>query len=320
MAIQMSPTRSKCRYCRYWGEEDCLTFMLQLTMTQVIFGFGLTALLTIAFSTPIMLVAGFNWLASHLAIKSRLNPAELQKWKRVLTQLILGLSDQQLLTGIAILIVGFTESCTISSFHFWVVFDLAWFSSVTHLVSLRTLQDYLSDHHRFRDLRVFLMLANYAMLLVAAILTFRNYDQRTHNCPVRCAFDHIRKRPNFPVSGTYLAQMILLTIGLIWALVPLYLKKSTSKMRKRLLEGPSGDVEAQPSTPKKIMLMIGAPPSFIVWTLLAIMWGLGVARLKKDRQWTRGEENRWGFGQVLPILLLVLPFFTVVEVLQGIDS
>lgn len=296
--------------------------MLQLIMTQVVSGFGVTALLTIVLSIPIMLVSGFNWLASHLAIKSRLHPDEHQKWKSVLTQLILGLSDQQLLTGIAILIVGFTKSCTLSSFHFWVVFDLAWFSSVTHLISLRTLQDYLRDRRRFRDLRVFLMLANYAMLLVAAILTFRNYNQRTHNCPIRCAFDHIRKRPNFPISGQYLAQMILLTIGFIWALVPLYLKESTSKKRKSMLEeGRSSDAEAtRPSTPKKIILMICAPPSFIVWVMLAIMWGLGAARLKTDRSWTTGEEKRWGFGQVLPILLLVLPFFTVVEVWKGMDS
>ena len=65
-----------------------------------------------------------------------------------------------------------------------------------------------------------------------------------------------------------------------------------------------------------ILLMLYAPPSAIVWLNLVSMWGMGATRLVEDRRWSVDAENEWGFGQVLPLLLLVLPFFTVTEVAQ----
>jgi hypothetical protein len=65
------------------------------------------------------------------------------------------------------------------------------------------------------------------------------------------------------------------------------------------------------------LVFLFAPPSAIIWLVLAVMWGMGVRRLIDDRHWATPPEDEWGFGQVLPILLLVLPFFTVGEVWQG---
>ncbi len=67
---------------------------------------------------------------------------------------------------------------------------------------------------------------------------------------------------------------------------------------------------------RRVLLMMFAPPTAIVWANLAAMWGMGVARLLDDRRWSLPAEDEWGFGQVLPLLLLVLPFFTVTEVAQ----
>jgi hypothetical protein len=55
---------------------------------------------------------------------------------------ILVLSDQQLVTGLAILVAGFMI-CDISLYSFTIVSAVAWFSSTTHLSSLAVLKGYV---------------------------------------------------------------------------------------------------------------------------------------------------------------------------------
>jgi hypothetical protein len=300
----------------------------------------------------------FERLAGLLFLNS---PGRRKKWNDVLVHLTLGLSDQQLVTGLAVLVVGFTNHCTIASRHFWVVFDLAWFSSVTHLASLPALTLYLREHPRWRDLRVLLMLINYAMLVAAAVLSFGNYDPKSHDCPIQCAFDRYNKG-TFPVSQIHVAQMIFLALGFLWALVQLFTPERAWAARHdiivkyrtwsddaealaKLIEEEENDLADSLFTiPQRkfwqvasrvhkrwrenkiyivfftASLFVWAPPAALKWGVLAGMWGMGVARLLSDRQWAVESENTWAFGQTLPLLLLVLPFFTVFEVLQGLSS
>lgn len=55
--------------------------------------------------------------------------------KEAATQFILTLSDQQLVTGLAILIAGVSDPTHLSKYEFTVVMALAWFSSTTHLTT-----------------------------------------------------------------------------------------------------------------------------------------------------------------------------------------
>jgi hypothetical protein len=59
--------------------------------------------------------------------------------KRAIEVFILALSDQQLVTGLAILIAGFVK-CDISIYLFSNVFAIAWFSCMTHLATLTVLR------------------------------------------------------------------------------------------------------------------------------------------------------------------------------------
>jgi hypothetical protein len=61
------------------------------------------------------------------------------KRKKAVEGVILALSDQQLITGLAMLIAGFVK-CDISVYLFNNVFALAWFSCTTHLATLTVLK------------------------------------------------------------------------------------------------------------------------------------------------------------------------------------
>jgi len=331
----------------------------------------------VALSAPIALLSlvdflvirspKFRWVAKKLHFNTE---KQHEGWIDNLIHIIIGLSDQQLVTGLAILVVGFSEHCSLSSRHFWVVFDLGWFSSVTHLASLPVLNYYLQDYPRWRDVRVALMLCNFGFLIAAAILTFGNYDPASHDCPIQCSFNRFQTS-DFPLSKIHITQMVFITLGFFWALIHLYAPDEIWRMRHSMIadRGFGTDLpylrhyietrqrhlsminshiatkdiindavhfrylraklinvisqfhrEHEGSTAylvfRWILLMLWAPPSAIVWLNLVSMWCMGAVRLVQDRRWSVAAENEWGFGQVLPLLLLVLPFFTVTEVAQ----
>jgi hypothetical protein len=62
--------------------------------------------------------------------------------------------------------------------------------------------------------------------------------------------------------------------------------------------------------------MMVAPPAAVLWLVILTLLALGVGRVVMDRRWAVGKENVWSFRQVLPMLIVVLPFFTVTEELQ----
>ena len=84
-----------------------------------------------------------------------------------LLRFILTFSDQQLVTGLAVLIASFAKQCTITGFNFQIATALAWFSSVTHLAFLSVLRHYLNDRSRMLYIRLIGMVIILGLLLSA---------------------------------------------------------------------------------------------------------------------------------------------------------
>lgn len=82
------------------------------------------------------------------------------------------MSDFQLITGLSILISGFTQLPTgISAYHWQRLVQLAWFSSVTHLCCLTTLKNYFKRNALGYFWRLPGMIILVIMLIVALIPT-----------------------------------------------------------------------------------------------------------------------------------------------------
>ncbi|KXH61434.1 hypothetical protein CSAL01_12238 [Colletotrichum salicis] len=114
-------------------------------------------------------------------------------------------SDLQLVTGLAILVAGFTEIAQrkISVYHFLIVTDLAWFCTNSHLLSLvvtRNMRDSVKRTHpdRYnreqtelaarlsRALRILLMVSTFAFLMFAFWATGFEMAYVYLNCPMDC--------------------------------------------------------------------------------------------------------------------------------------
>ncbi|KAH7384454.1 hypothetical protein BKA66DRAFT_78476 [Pyrenochaeta sp. MPI-SDFR-AT-0127] len=77
------------------------------------------------------------------------------------------LSDFQLLTGLSIMISGFTQlRCGISTYHWHKIVRLAWFSSITHFCCLTFLRDHFHKHKSAQLWRI------PGMIILVIMLTF----------------------------------------------------------------------------------------------------------------------------------------------------
>ena len=83
-------------------------------------------------------------------------------------------SDQQIVTGITILIAGFAKGDHITIYHWQMVTYLAWMSSGTHLITLSFLRIYFREYPGLRIWRICGMLVLFVMLFVAIIPTGNN--------------------------------------------------------------------------------------------------------------------------------------------------
>ena len=122
-------------------------------------------------------------------------------------------ADMQIFTGIAILISGFSSlRCDLSSYHWQLIVQLAWFASITHLSALSFLRHYLHNHKTERTLRITLMLVLLVLLSVAVGPT-GHFEWSTgiwgRSMPAKCSF---HKRMN---TSTTAFQSMIITITLL---------------------------------------------------------------------------------------------------------
>ena len=108
-------------------------------------------------------------LATYVRRKLRLTRTDV--WAPTIRKGIMMISDQQLITGMAILAGAYSQlHCgKISAYHWQIIVYLAWFSSLTHLTTLTVLRQYFREHPTIRAWRVSLMLI-VALLLGLALL------------------------------------------------------------------------------------------------------------------------------------------------------
>lgn len=89
-----------------------------------------------------------------------------------LRRMVLTFSDQQVVTGIALLSSGFAQlNSGIDSYHWQILVYLVWFSSLTHLTTLTMLRQYFQEHAVSRLWRAVLMMITIIMLVCALLPT-----------------------------------------------------------------------------------------------------------------------------------------------------
>lgn len=136
--------------------------------------------------------------------------------EEVVKRFILTLSDQQLATGLAILIAAVANQCTLTVWEFQLAFALAWFSSTTHLATLDCLQEYFLDHGAVRNWRVFGMIALLILLMYSLIMSMASVD---NTIPIQCTFSFFGQQgynKSTPLELSNILSVGLTLVLLLW--------------------------------------------------------------------------------------------------------
>jgi hypothetical protein len=102
-------------------------------------------------------------LLGRKALKQRL-PIPREQRVAAVTRLVLSLSDQQLVTGLAVLIAALANRCQITMYELRIVFCLAWFSATTHVATWKVLHEYFYANTVVRNWRIMGIAAFLALL------------------------------------------------------------------------------------------------------------------------------------------------------------
>jgi hypothetical protein len=293
-----------------------------------------------------------------------------------LQRFILALSDQQLVTGFAILTAGILKACTISWWEFQIVVNLAWFSSTTHLSTLVVLWEYLQDHPAVRNWRVGGMLAMLVLLFFGVLTNISLVGDYQITAQMECVFMTMSAGLNDNPGYTVPIVLVFLVFAYANQLVKLfsedrkntifkvleetitshYIRSVTSvsrqewrnkyfkvvedQVKNRLdIERREWKTQMEKRTPrqqkryKAIVMFLSASrlvgtasdlylESF-VWQIVWLIFGLsyGIAQVItirwQDTPLLAPDIGRMDFGQIVPLLLLVLPALAAGEAYHG---
>lgn len=147
------------------------------------------------------------------------------------------MGDLQIISGTSILISGFFQLHRgLSSYHWAIIVDLAWFSSLTHLACLTILRNHLYNRPLQRMWRICSMAVLLILLVVALSFTGNygwvttgSYSFSQHggveiNEPAIC---HLRSIPRSdlrsnPTYCSMVFSILLIVIGFVLRIVKLY--------------------------------------------------------------------------------------------------
>ena len=283
------------------------------------------------------------------------------------------LSDQQLVTGPALLIAGYAKHQSLAIYHFDIIASVAWFTAGVHWVSLMTLQTYFirrlyTYYWRLVWIMLFLVFLIISQFLIIADISY--------SYAVTCVF---RGYAGFDPRSTLAAVItVILLIDLYvdatlrillhdldwrWSMwlvgvtvdailrfqngnpssnpvsSPIKAGNHVSPRVEEVIELSEGEEQKRylvyatwlsNSSANRLMLRLKLwailnaelGQSFLSDILSAIgIYVYGIASTfwarKSDGLVIEGDQNAMGFGQIVPLLLLLLPAFTAYDIFQG---
>ncbi|KAF2120434.1 hypothetical protein BDV96DRAFT_564815 [Lophiotrema nucula] len=219
-------------------------------------------------------------------------------------KLLLSFSDQQIITGIGIQSIGLAKMGTMVPYHFFIIWLLSQLSTATNMATLLALVNDFRRDWVLRWLRQFLMLINLVLSVVSGIFvlksTMMNLEPRL---PIGCVWEVTdRGTPSnaaVSVAGTI---AVIAGNGIVFLFCTWYL---------HIRENPRW---------MKTVQVIGLVILFTLGigaTVRVVLVSQAFGTPPGSVHLIGTGEKDWSFGQLLPLLLLILPLINTVEIMRG---
>ncbi|KAF2638691.1 hypothetical protein P280DRAFT_551295 [Massarina eburnea CBS 473.64] len=123
------------------------------------------------------------------------------------TRFLLGFSDQQLITGLAILIAALANRNELTLYELKIVYSLAWFSATTHIATLKVLREYFYDHAVVRNWRVLGICTFIVLMCFVHVILFlageSEYGGVNYGRPIQCIINGDSRRETPEVLNAF---------------------------------------------------------------------------------------------------------------------
>ncbi|KAI1139959.1 hypothetical protein F5Y05DRAFT_337129 [Hypoxylon sp. FL0543] len=133
---------------------------------------------------------------------------------------VLIVSDQQLVTGISIMSAGYIQHCTITQYHFYIVYLLGFISCQVYDASLRTLKLHVNKHPAMKPWRATLMTVLFGMVILNSFIAFNDQflsgdDENWYfGASTQCVWDEFFDTKHYQYD---LPVLIVTLMVLFWA-------------------------------------------------------------------------------------------------------
>ncbi|KLU91001.1 hypothetical protein MAPG_09526 [Magnaporthiopsis poae ATCC 64411] len=220
-------------------------------------------------------------------------------------------SDQQILTGIGLQSVGLAKAATLVPYHFFIIWMLSLLSMAVHNATLLALVHDFRRDWVLRWLRQFLMFVNLALSCLYGVYMLRATAQNLEpTMPIACVWGGggTNTTNTTSSSGPGGGDRALNYIGTsaviagncaVFALATWYLHSRSQRFYKTI------------QVVGVVLMVAIAVGAAVRIGLLSQAFGTPTVPLA-DR-----GETEWSFGQLLSLLMLLLPAISVLEIYRG---
>lgn len=241
-------------------------------------------------------------LASYIILSELRSSSKAHVISRKLLE---GLSDQQIVEGIAIQAVGLAKLNTMVPYHFFIIWMLSLLSTATNFASLLALvQDYKRDWV-LRWLRQGAMLVNLGLTVTFGVLVLQvNMQGLPGTLPVACIWqqDHAKETQN---DGGNSALSVAGTIAIIAASVIVFVMGTWYLHLRRQIWDRTVRILSM------AILFVIAIAATVRVVIVSQAFGQPSVQLSDD------GEKEWSFGELLAMALLILPLISALEIFRG---
>lgn len=224
--------------------------------------------------------------------------------RNISRKILSGLSDQQLVEGIGIQVVGLARVYRMIPYHFFIIWMLSLLSTATNMATLLALvQDFKRDWV-LRWLRQIAMFVNLVLTIVFGIFVLKtNLQSMSPTLPMACvwqAHDRSEKAQGNRTLSVVGTIAVIAASSIVFILGTWYLH-----MRKIVW----GKIVRFVSLVVLLVIAIGATVRVVL--ISQALGGDPAVNLSDS------GETEWSFGQLLTMLLLILPFISALEIFRG---
>ncbi|KAL3420583.1 hypothetical protein PVAG01_07028 [Phlyctema vagabunda] len=234
-----------------------------------------------------------GWIIIHETLK--------KSQVKIARKLLLSLSDQQIITGIGIQSVGLAKRDSIVPYHFFIIWMLSSISTATHSAALLALFNDFKRDWVLRWLRHFLMFVNLALSIISGIFILLDITKQiAPTLAIACVWNESETSPRSDVTMSIVGTIaVMVAQCVVFALAVWYLHSPNQKW-----------VQTLRLVSMLVLIAIGVGATSRIM-MLSQAFGTPPVNLSDS-----GEKD-WSFGQLLGLLLLLLPLMSAVEIYRG---